>query len=137
MTRRTVLSLISVAGVVRAESPEGASIRGTLIRSPDGHPAVTTSEGKTIFLDGDEGTLSVVNDDRLRGMDFEALGHFTALNRFAIDPIYQRAMFVHKDGKRLFITYWCNVCYIRTYVPGNCRCCQKYTDLDLTENDAQ
>jgi hypothetical protein len=70
-------------------------------------------------------------------MDFEALGHFTAVDRFMIDPIYQRAMFVHKDGKRLLITYWCKVCYIRTYVPGNCRCCQKYTDLDLTENDAQ
>ena len=70
-------------------------------------------------------------------MDFEALGHFRGAGRFLIDPIYKRAMFVHKDGKRLFITYWCNVCYIRTYTPGNCRCCQKYTDLDLTENDGQ
>jgi hypothetical protein len=136
MTRRTVLSLVLVVGGAHAEPPEGASIRGTLIRTSDGRPAVTTAEGKTVLLDGDDGTLSVVNDERLRGMDFEALGHFTAPT-FVIDPIYKRAMFVHKDGKRLFITYWCNVCYIRTYVPGNCRCCQKYTDLDLTENDAQ
>ncbi|MGD0619885.1 MAG: hypothetical protein ABSB67_19730 [Bryobacteraceae bacterium] len=137
MTRRTVLSLVCAAGIVRAESLKEASLRGTLTRTPQGQPSVTTAEGKTVLLDGDEGTRSVVNDERLRGMDFEALGHFITADRFMIDPIYQRAMFVHKDGKRLFITYWCNVCYIRTYVPGNCRCCQKYTDLDLTENDAQ
>jgi hypothetical protein len=137
MTRRTVLSLIFVAGVVRAEASRNASLRGTLAPTPDGQPALTTPEGKTVLLDGDEGTRSVLNDERLRGMDFEVLGHFAAADRFMIDPIYQRAMFVHKDGKRLFVTYWCNVCYIRTYVPGNCRCCQKYTDLDLTENDAQ
>jgi hypothetical protein len=137
MTRRTALSLVFVAGVVRAESSERASLRGTLALTADGHPTVTTAEGKTVLLDGDEGTRSVVNDERLLGTDFEALGHFTTADRFAIEPIYTRAMFVHKDGKRLFITYWCNVCYIRTYVPGNCRCCQKYTDLDLTENDAQ
>jgi hypothetical protein len=131
MTRRTVLSLIFVTGIPRAGSPE-ESLRGTLIQT-----VLTTADGRTILLDGDESTRSVLNDERLRGMDFEALGHFTAANRFLIDPIYKRAMFVHKDGKRLFITYWCNVCYIRTYTPGNCRCCQKYTDLDLTENDAQ
>ena len=137
MTRRTVLSLVCAAGIVRAESLKEASLRGTLALTEDGRPALTTAAGTTIFLDGDDGTRSVVNDERLRGMDFEALGHFITADRFMIDPIYQRAMFVHKDGKRLFITYWCNVCYIRTYVPGNCRCCQKYTDLDLTENDAQ
>ncbi len=137
MTRRTVLSLVFVADVVRAEPPKEAPLRGTLALTPDGQSSVTTAEGKTVLLDGDEGTRSVVNDERLRGVDFEALGHFITANRFVIDPIYKRAMFVHKDGKRLFITYWCNVCYIRTYVPGNCRCCQKYTDLDLTENDAQ
>jgi hypothetical protein len=128
--------MLLVAGVSRAEPPQG-SVRGTLVQPPDGHPALATPDGRTILLDGDESTVSVLNDVRLRGMDLEALGHFTAANRFLVDPIYKRAMFVHKDGKRLFITYWCNVCYIRTYVPGNCRCCQKYTDLDLTANDAQ
>jgi hypothetical protein len=131
MTRRTVLALLFVAGSPRA-APCDESVRGTLTQT-----GLLTADGRTILLDGDEGTRSVLGDERLRGMDFEALGHFTAPDRFLIDPIYKRAMFVHKDGKRLFITYWCNVCYIRTYTPGNCRCCQKYTDLDLTGNDAQ
>jgi hypothetical protein len=136
MTRRTVLLLIFVAGISRA-GPAEKSVRGTLVRTPDDRPALATVDGRTILLDGDESTRGVLDDERLRGLDIEVLGHFSAANRFLIDPIHTRAMFVHKDGKRLFITYWCNVCYIRTYTPGNCRCCQKYTDLDLTENDAQ
>lgn len=136
MTRRILFALTLLAGMPRAESPE-ETVRGKLNGTADGKPALTTTAGRTILLDGDEGTRSVLNDERLRGMDFEALGHFAGADRFVIDPIYKRAMFVHKDGKKLFITYWCNVCYIRTYTPGNCRCCQKYTDLDLTENDAQ
>jgi hypothetical protein len=129
VTRRTILALFLVRAVLGAAE----SVRGTLTQSA----VLTTPDGKTILLDGDDSTRAVLNDERLRGMDFEALGHFTAANRFLIDPIHERAMFVHKDGKRLFITYWCDVCYIRTWTPGNCRCCQKYTNLDLRENDAQ
>jgi hypothetical protein len=69
------------------------------------------------------------------GTDFEAIGHFNSPDHFEIDPIHTRSMFVHKDGQRLMITYWCDVCYIRTYTPGTCVCCQKYTDLDLRESD--
>jgi len=57
------------------------------------------------------------------------------VGHFEVDPIHTRAMFVHKDGKRLTISYWCEVCYIRTYTPGTCVCCQKYTDLDLKDAD--
>ncbi|HTP86212.1 MAG TPA: hypothetical protein VMJ34_04660 [Bryobacteraceae bacterium] len=138
MTRRTVLSLAVTPILVGSDSPPATdSVRGTLSQTEDHRPALKTAEGRTVFLDGDDGTRAVLDDQRLRGLDLEALGHFTAPDAFHVDPIYQRAMFIHKDGKRLFITYWCDVCYIRTYVPGNCRCCQKYTDLDLRENDAQ
>lgn len=129
MTRRSIFALVFAPAILRA----AGSVRGTLTQAA----TLTTPGGKTIALDGDDSTRAVLNDERLRGTDFEALGHFTAASRFLVDPIHQRAMFVHKDGKRLLITYWCDVCYIRTYVPGNCRCCQKYTDLDLRENDAQ
>jgi hypothetical protein len=135
MTRRSALALFVLPATLRAS--DESSARGKLIQTADHVPALQTADGKMILLDGDDGTRSVLNDERLRGMDLEALGHFTSPGHLLVDPIYRRAMFVHKDGKRLFITYWCNVCYIRTYTPGNCRCCQKYTDLDLTENDAQ
>jgi hypothetical protein len=79
--------------------------------------------------------MGVLRDERLAGDDFEVIGHLKDPQHFLIDPITSKAMFVHKDGKRLYITYWCDVCYIRTYTPGKCVCCQKYTDLDLRESD--
>jgi hypothetical protein len=90
-----------------------------------------------IALHGDDPTMGVLRDKRLDGVDLEAIGHFESPDRFEVDGIHTRALFVHKDGKRLMITYWCDVCYIRTYTPGVCWCCQKYTDLDLRESDDQ
>jgi hypothetical protein len=77
--------------------------------------------------------MGVLNDQRLAGSDLEAIGHFESPDHFEVDPIHLKALFVHKEGKKLQITYWCDVCYIRTYTPGPCWCCQKYTDLDLIE----
>ena len=113
----------------------GVSVRGKLTRSADGKPALEAKPRKLIYLEGDADTLGVLNDKRISGTDFEALGHFQSADHFEIDGIHERAMFVYKNGKRLLITYWCDVCYIRTYTPGVCVCCQKYTDLDLRESE--
>jgi hypothetical protein len=113
----------------------GLSIRGKLVQTPDKKPALELTGRKLIQLEGDEPTLGVLNDKRLAGMDLEAIGHFNSPDRFEVDPIHTKALFVHKDGKKLSISYWCDVCYIRTYSPGICVCCQKYTDLDLRASD--
>jgi hypothetical protein len=115
----------------------GLSLRGKLTRSPDGQPAIELDGRKLVYLQGDAATLAVLNDKRIWDSDFEVIGHFNTPDHFEIDGIHTRAMFVRKDGKRLLITYWCDVCYIRTYSPGTCVCCQKYTDLDLRESDEQ
>ncbi len=117
-----------------AAEPKPTSLRGTLIQNPAGLPAIDTANEGIVVVHGDDATLGVVKDERLAGSDFEAVGHRTGPLQFEIDGIYERAMFVHKGGKRLMITYWCDVCYIRTYTPGPCVCCQKYTDLDLRES---
>jgi hypothetical protein len=121
--------------LARAASVPGLSLRGKLTRSPDQKPALDVGPNNLVSLEGDQPTTGVLNDKRLLGTDFEAVGHFNSPGHFEIDPIHTRSMFVHKDGKRLMITYWCDVCYIRTYTPGTCVCCQKYTDLDLRESD--
>jgi hypothetical protein len=94
---------------------------------------LTTSEGE-IELAGDGPTTAVLADSRLRDADFEAIGERTAATRFKIDPIHMRNMFVHRAGKRLMISYWCEVCSIRTWSPGPCMCCQDETALDLKES---
>lgn len=112
----------------------GLSIRGKLVSGPGGKPALELNGQKLVSLEGDQQTVSVLKDERLAGVDLEAIGHFNSPDRFEVDPIHTRALFVHKDGKKLYITYWCDVCYIRTYAPGICVCCQKYTDLDLRDS---
>ena len=99
-------------------------------------PAIEDGSGKAIQLTGDDDTKRVLGDSRLDGTDFEVLGHHTDPAHFDVDKIHTRSLFVHQDGKRLMVTYWCDVCYIRTYAPGICWCCQKYTDLDLRETIA-
>jgi hypothetical protein len=129
------LFLLMMGLLSRAASVPGPSIRGKLARSSDQKPALEIGPNKLAYLQGDQATVGVLNDKRLWGTDFEAVGHFNSPDHFEIDAIHTRSMFVHKDGKRLMITYWCDVCYIRTYTPGTCVCCQKYTDLDLRESD--
>ena len=33
------------------------------------------------------------------------------------------------------VTYWCEVCAIRSYTPGLCVCCRDETTLDLRDPD--
>jgi hypothetical protein len=114
-----------------------ATLRGTLVQRPGKPPAVETPDHRIVSLDGDEPTKGVLNDKRLAGFDLEAKGRFTAPDQFLVDPIHTKAMFVHKDGHVKVITYWCDVCSIRTYTPGPCWCCQKETLLDLRDPDQE
>lgn len=118
-----------------AEGPKPVTIRGKLVQPAGKPPVLETPEHRIISLDGDGPTKGVLTDSRLAGFDLEAKGHFTAADQFMVDPIHTKAMFVHKDGHVKVITYWCEVCSIRTYTPGPCWCCQKETTLDLRDPD--
>jgi hypothetical protein len=133
LNRRRFLTIVLLAAPAFGWEDDGVSVQGELTTGPDGRPVLRTSDGKLIYLDGDKSTVGVLHDVRLKGAQFEALGHFTAPDRFEILPIHKRAMFVHKDGKRLMVTYWCDVCGIRSYTPGPCWCCQQETELDLRD----
>jgi hypothetical protein len=121
--------LIAVPAIRAAD----ATVRGRLTDA-GGKPALQLKDGKLIQLTGGEDTMGVLKDKRLAGVDFEAVGTESA-GIFTVNPIHKRAMFVHKDGKRLSVTYWCTVCAIRTYTPGLCWCCRAETALDLLEAD--
>jgi hypothetical protein len=112
------------------------SVRGKL-RQREGHPpSLELADGRLVELSGDEPTVGVLNDPRLKDSDFEAVGRFAGTDKFEIDLIHTRSLFVHRAGQRLMVTYWCDICYIRTYTPGDCWCCQEWTDLDLRDPDA-
>lgn len=128
VTRREfTVGILITAGSARAEG-KLLTVRGVL--TPDG---LRTAEGRMLALDGDEPTVGVLHDQRVHGMDLEITGEPLANGAVRILPIHKQGMFVLKDGKKLFVTYWCDICSIRTYTPGVCLCCQDETQLDLRE----
>jgi hypothetical protein len=133
MERRCFLMLFSVSAALLRAAANVA--RGKLIKAPTGEPALQEPNGKLVLLSGDPDTLGVLKDERLSNADFEVVGQTTPAGRFDIDPIHKRALFAYKYGKRLMVTYWCDVCAIRTYTPGICWCCRQETALDLIEPD--
>jgi hypothetical protein len=118
-----------------AAETKSVSIRGALVQRDGKPPALETADHHFISLDGDDSTKAVLNDKRLAGFDLEAKGRFTGPDQFLVDPIHTQNLLVHKDGHVKLITYWCDVCSIRTHSPGPCWCCQKETTLDLRDPD--
>lgn len=129
MTRRRSILLFLPAAVLRAS--DRARVAGRLQPGPEGGKAfIQTAEGRTIELTGDRSTMAVLRDERVIREDFEALGEWKSKEIFQIDPIHRKALFVRRKGQLLVITYWCEVCAIRTYAPGRCQCCQEETAFD-------
>lgn len=127
--RRRFLVLLSCLPVA-LRAAEGTAFRGKLV---DG-PALEIADGKRLKLTGDSDTLGTLKDSRLAGFDFEVIG-VLAGEMVTVAPIHEAALFAYKDGKRLRVTYWCDICAIRTYTPGLCWCCREDTVLDLREPD--
>ncbi|MSV28734.1 MAG: hypothetical protein EXQ52_08315 [Bryobacterales bacterium] len=137
MRRRQFLSASLAVPLAYAAESGTATVRGKLTQLEGKAPALETQEHKFIPLGGDLATLGVLQDKRLAGVDLEALGEPSPGGAFQVGPIHTKAMFVHKDGSRLLITYWCDLCSIRTYTPGVCWCCQEETAVDLRKPEAE
>ncbi|MBI5283023.1 MAG: hypothetical protein HY858_15160 [Candidatus Solibacter usitatus] len=127
MTRRLLLSFVALLPRLRAAQQV---VRGRLRQDPSLPPAITLRDGAVVVLEADAATAGVLRDARLKDDDFEAQGRFAAPRRFVVDPIHLRALFVHRAGRRLVVTYWCAVCAVRAWTPGPCQCCQDEMALD-------
>ena len=123
---------VGLATVAKSAADERKILRGRL--RPGVKPALVVND-QEIPLTGDPGTLLVLADQRLSDLDLEVSGEPAGdpAAPFRVGPIHKRSMHVHQDGKRLMITYWCEVCSIRTFTPGVCMCCQDETAVDLKE----
>jgi hypothetical protein len=134
MRRRSLLSLLVPAAGFLMAGEAGKSpvkLRGRLmVPEEEGEATLQTAEGKRVPLHGDEQTEKVLHDKRLDGWDFEVHGQYGADGRFEILPIHLAALFTYQDGRFLRVTYYCDVCAIRTYSPGICMCCREETRVD-------
>jgi hypothetical protein len=132
-----MLLVLATALGSAAEVPKSTSLRGKLVQRAGEAPALQTEDQKLVTLEADVDAMKVLNDRRVNGFEFEAKGHFTAPDRFRLDPNHARSLVVHQHGKRKMITYWCDVCSIRTYAPGPCVCCQEETELQLRDPEKE
>lgn len=129
MTRRTLLRAFWAAPASRVRAASTA-IRGRLTRGFQDRLRLVVGE-RAVSLDGDQETLSVLGDPRLAGSELELLGEFQAPDRFYIGPFHTKSLRVIRNGRKYLVTYWCDICSIRSYTPGECVCCQQETALDL------
>jgi hypothetical protein len=130
VTRRHLNSLFLFLPLARARAAARPSVAGRLQPVVNGNSSIQTTDGRQVRLDGDTSTKAVLRDPRVIREDFLALGEWRSKDLFQIDPIHLKAMFIRRGGKQLVITYWCEVCAIRTYAPGRCQCCQEDTAFD-------
>ena len=127
--RRRDLILLPWVGVVVARAQDASAARGRVV----GDLRLKLGDGRVIGVSGDAESVAVLRDGRLARDEFELRGRFAAPDAFAIDPIHLKAIFVWRDGRRLVVTYWCDVCAIRAWTPGKCQCCQDEMALDLRD----
>ena len=117
----TMAMLLVGAGWAADPAP---TLRGHL-RQPVGEPPVIeTAGGKTYTVAGDQFTTAQMADPKLKDREIELEGRLAGPGRFEAARI-----FTVKEGKRYKATYWCDVCAIRTHMPGRCMCCQADTEL--------
>jgi hypothetical protein len=128
ITRRAAFTLLCPA-LAFAWNGKPERVRGRVVIA-GGTPVLRTPDGREWRLEGDAESLAVLNDERVHAEIFEAAGSPAAPDLFRIDPIHKKAMYVVRAGQLLVITYWCEVCAIRTYSPGKCQCCQDETAFD-------
>jgi hypothetical protein len=118
VTRRRSLTYVAACFAVRAEGTK--VLRGRLAKD---------RKINGISVRGDESVEAVLADERVLGMDIEVEGE-SSNGAFQANPIHTKPVHTYANGKRLIVSYWCDVCYIRFYKPGTCWCCQKESVLD-------
>ncbi len=122
---------VLVSGSQFSHPASKAAIEGELIIE-SGKPAVLRSQGKDIPLSGADDPLSeTLRDKRISGKHVRLQGAFRGDGSFEVSELFV----VHPDGLYR-IVYYCNVCNITAFSPGNCVCCQRPTqplEIPLTD----
>ncbi len=116
--------LLALAGVALLVASDPVVLRGRLKQQPGKEPVIETPDGKAYTVSGDEFTRGQMRDPKLNGRQMELEGRFASPGHLEAAHI-----FTVKDGKRHKATYWCDICSIRTHMPGRCMCCQADTEL--------
>ncbi|MBI3694459.1 MAG: hypothetical protein HY238_06430 [Acidobacteria bacterium] len=116
--------LVVTAALAGTVPDEKQVLRGRIHQEAGKPPVIQTAGQKNYTISGDKFTEAQMADPKLNGREIELDGYIAAPGRFDALKI-----FTIKDGKRYTVTYWCDICSIRTHMPGRCMCCQGETEL--------
>ncbi len=97
-------------------------LEGVLQSGTDRLPNLAIGD-KTLHLKSDDEKIAAtLRDERLSGRELRVVGSAGKDGSFNV-----RDFFVIRDGKPYKIIYFCEICNITTFSPGNCLCCQRPT----------
>lgn len=77
-----------------------------------------------VTLRGDRFWIGQLRDPQLKDRHWEIEARPAGPGAFDIVAAY-----TIKEGERFRVTYYCDICHIRTHDPGRCMCCQEETIL--------
>ncbi len=103
---------------------ESATIDGLIIAGKSQVPVLQTRDKRIGLYAGDESLKETLRDPRVSGKHLRLEGRYRTDGSFEVTDVYV----VHPDGLYRII-YFCNVCHITAFKPGNCVCCQQPTEL--------
>src|SRR5579872_267066 len=115
--RACLFVLALAASLSAATLPSATTLCGKLAIHPNGPATVETPDHHTVTLSADDTISQVLSDSRIDGFEVQVKGHFTAADKFQVDPFHTVPLLVRKEGHLKMVTYWCDVCSIRAYTP--------------------
>jgi len=117
------VSLLALALALAPEAEAGTSVmRGRLVVS-GGSGSLETGGKRLPILSHDKNIDATLRDSRLGGRELKLVGRARPDGSFDVDELYV----VHPDADYRLI-YFCNICNITTFSPGECACCQQQVE---------
>ncbi len=121
---RLLLTAAAALALGAGAADQNQVLRGRIRQHAGKPPVLQTADGRPYAVSGDEFTRGQMADPKLNGREIELEGRASGPGAFEAARIYTL-----RDGKRFRVTYWCDICAIRTHMPGRCMCCQAETEL--------
>jgi hypothetical protein len=99
------------------------SIQGRLLVEEGKPPRLVYGDRKVILSSGDESVRRTLQDTRISEKVLKLEGRFLEDGSFQAD----RFFVIRAGGDPVRLVYFCRICNITTFSPGDCVCCQAPT----------
>ena len=103
----------------RLHPADDITIQGTLVVEQGQRPKLQTREKLVPLASADINLVATLSDSRIAGRELKLEGKFRDGGVFEV-----HRLFVVRGGSLYRLIYFCEICNIVTFSPGDCVCCQ-------------